>query len=207
MEQIAAIFRRPIEELIKIPELLEKLDRNRLSAGTYTLNDILEELRKPGRDPRDKFVAPSFDEQVRELADVQPGMVLEGVVTNVTKFGAFVDVGVHQDGLVHISELSNRYVKDPSEAVKAGQIVKVKVLSADPKTKRISLSIKALQDPPVKRPAPPQPKADSALRPQPKAKPAPKPQSEPRPKPKPQPKPQPTIEEQIAFLNSKWRTR
>ena len=88
-------------------------------------------MRKPGRDPRDKFVAPSFNEQVREISDVQPGMVLEGVVTNVTKFGAFVDIGVHQDGLVHISELSNRYVKDPSEAVKAGQIVKVKVLSAD----------------------------------------------------------------------------
>ncbi len=75
----------------------------------YTLNDILEELRKPGRDPRDKFVAPSFRDEVREIADVQPGMVLEGVVTNVTKFGAFVDIGVHQDGLVHISELSNRY--------------------------------------------------------------------------------------------------
>ncbi len=207
VEQIAQSFGVPIEELIKSPELLEKVDRNRVSAGTFTLNDILEELRKPGRDPRDKFVAPSFDDQVRELSDLQSGMVLEGVVTNVTKFGAFVDVGVHQDGLVHISELSSRYLKDPSEAVKAGQIVKVKVLSADPKTKRISLSIKALQDPPVKRPAPPQPKADSALRPQPKAKPAPKPQSEPRPKPKPQPKPQPTIEEQIAFLNSKWRTR
>ena len=113
----------------------------------YTLNDILEELRKPGRDPRDKFVAPSFHDEVREIADVQPGMVLEGVVTNVTKFGAFVDIGVHQDGLVHISELSNRYIKDPSEAVKAGQIVKVKVLSADTKTKRIALSMKALMAP------------------------------------------------------------
>ena len=95
----------PIEELIRNPQLLDKVDRNRLSAGTYTLNDILDELRKPGRDPRDKFVAPSFNDQVREIADVQPGMVLEGVVTNVTKFGAFVDIGVHQDGLVHISEL------------------------------------------------------------------------------------------------------
>ena len=113
VEQIAQSLSVPIEELIKNPRLLEKVDRNRLSAGTYTLNDILEELRKPGRDPRDQFVAPSFNEQVREISDVQPGMVLEGVVTNVTKFGAFVDVGVHQDGLVHISELSNRYVKDP----------------------------------------------------------------------------------------------
>ena len=115
VEQIAQSVGVPIEDLIKNPQLLEKVDRNRVSAGTYTLNDILEELRKPGRDPRDKFIAPSFNEQVRELSDVQPGMVLEGVVTNVTQFGAFVDVGVHQDGLVHISELSNRYVKDASE--------------------------------------------------------------------------------------------
>jgi uncharacterized protein len=179
VEQIAQSLGVPIEELIKNPALLEKVDRNRLSAGTYTLNDILEELRKPGRDPRDKFVAPSFNEQVRELSDVQPGMVLEGVVTNVTKFGAFVDVGVHQDGLVHISELSNRYIKDASDVVKVGQIVKVKVLSADAKTKRIALSIKALQEPAAKRP----PKAQS------------------------QPKPEPTMEEKIAQLASKWKTR
>jgi uncharacterized protein len=106
----------------------------------------LEELKKPGRDPRDKFVAPSFNESVRELTDVIPDMVLEGVVTNVTKFGAFVDIGVHQDGLVHISELSVKFIKDPSEAVKAGQIVKVKVLNVDAKTKRIALSIKALHE-------------------------------------------------------------
>jgi uncharacterized protein len=108
------------------------------------LTDIREELRKPGRDPRDKFVAPSFLESVHEISDLEIGMVLEGVVTNVTRFGAFVDVGVHQDGLVHVSELSNKFIKDPSEAVKAGQIVKVKVLSADARTKRVSLSIKAL---------------------------------------------------------------
>jgi uncharacterized protein len=179
VEQIAQSLGVPIEDLIKNPALLEKVDRNRLSAGTYTLNDILEELRKPGRDPRDKFVAPSFNEQVRELSDVQPGMVLEGVVTNVTKFGAFVDVGVHQDGLVHISELSNRYIKDASDVVKVGQIVKVKVLSADAKTKRIALSIKALQEPAAKRP----------------------------PKPQAQPKPEPTMEEKIAQLASKWKTR
>ena len=179
VEQIAQSLGVPIEELIKSPELLEKVDRNRVSAGTYTLNDILEELHKPGRDPRDQFVAPSFNEQVRELADVQPGMVLEGVVTNVTKFGAFVDIGVHQDGLVHISELSNRYVKAASDVVKVGQIVKVKVLNADPKTKRIALSIKALQTPPAKRP----------------------------PKPQPQPKPEPTLDEKIALLASKWKTR
>jgi protein Tex len=157
VEQIAQSLQAPIEEIIRNPQLLEKVDCKQLSAGTFTLNDILEELRKPGRDPRDSFVAPSFHEQVRDISDVQAGMVLEGVVTNVTKFGAFVDIGVHQDGLVHISELSNRFLKDPSEAVKTGQIVKVKVLSADTKTRRISLSIKALLEP-SSRPAP-QPQA------------------------------------------------
>jgi uncharacterized protein len=103
-------------------------------------------------------VAPNFAEGVREIADAQAGMILEGVVTNVTKFGAFVDIGVHQDGLVHISELSNRYIKDPSEAVKVGQIVKVKVLSADVKTKRIALSMKALMERPEVRKAAEKPK-------------------------------------------------
>jgi uncharacterized protein len=147
VEEIAKSLDAPVGELIRRPELLAKVDAKQLSAGTYTLKDILEELKKLGRDPRDKFVAPSFNETVREFADVQPEMVLEGVVTNVTKFGAFVDIGVHQDGLVHISELSNRFIKDPSEAVKAGQIVKVKVLSADAKSKRIALSMKALMGP------------------------------------------------------------
>lgn len=180
VEQIAQSLQTPIDEIIRNPQLLEKVDRSHLSAGTFTLNDILEELRKPGRDPRDKFVAPSFHEDVKEIADVQPGMVLEGVVTNVTKFGAFVDIGVHQDGLVHISELSNRFIKEPSEAVKAGQIVKVKVLSADAKTKRISLSMKALMEP--------------AGRPAPKPKLPPKPQAA-------------TLDEKLAALSSKWRVR
>ncbi len=152
VQQIAQSIDAPIPEIIRNPQLLAKLNRSQLTAGTFTVNDIIEELRKPGRDPREQFVAPSFNEQVRELADVQPGMVLEGVVTNVTKFGAFVDIGVHQDGLVHISELSNRFIKEPSEAVKAGQIVRVKVLSADTKTKRIALSIKALQAPAQRQP-------------------------------------------------------
>jgi uncharacterized protein len=146
VEQIARIAGSPVEGIIQQPELLKKVDSSQIKAGTFTLQDILEELRKPGRDPRDKFVAPSFLESVHEISDLEPGMVLEGVVTNVTRFGAFVDVGVHQDGLVHISELSNKFIKDPSEAVKAGQIVKVKVLSADARTKRVSLSIKALLD-------------------------------------------------------------
>jgi len=155
VEQIARIAGSPVEGLIQQPELLKRVDASQLQAGTFTLSDILDELRKPGRDPRDKFVAPSFLESVHEISDLEPGMVLEGVVTNVTRFGAFVDVGVHQDGLVHISELSNKFIKDPSEAVKAGQIVKVKVLSADARTKRVSLSIKALLEAaprPAKRP-------------------------------------------------------
>jgi len=167
VETIARSVGATIPEIIATPQLLESLDRNQLPTGAFTLNDILEELRKPGRDPRDSFVAPSFHEKVRELSDVEADMVLEGVVTNVTKFGAFVDIGVHQDGLVHISEISNRYIKDPAEVLKAGQVVKVKVLSSDLKTKRIALSIKALlppvasSAPPARaRQAPPQPPAD-----------------------------------------------
>ncbi len=152
VENIAAGLHVPVEQLIQNPELLAKVEK---TAGNYTLNDILEELKKPGRDPRDKFVAPSFKDDVREIADLTPGMKLEGVVTNVTKFGAFVDIGVHQDGLVHISELSNRYIRDANEIVKVGQIVKVQVISADTKTKRIALSMKSQQAAP---PAPPKPK-------------------------------------------------
>lgn len=197
VEQIASSLNVAIEDLIRKPELLEKADLSKLDVGTYTLNDILEELRKPGRDPRDKFVAPSFNESVREIADVQPGMVLEGVVTNVTKFGAFVDIGVHQDGLVHISELSNRFIKDPSEAVKAGQIVKVKVLSADTKTKRIALSMKALMEP-AQRPEKRKDSAPGAAANIGKG----------RPQSKSPAKPQPaTMEDKLSALASKWKTR
>jgi uncharacterized protein len=163
VEQIAKTQGISIPELIQKPELLSKVKKDDLSVGVYTLTDILEELRKPGRDPRDKFVAPKFNDDVKELADLKPGMTLEGVVTNVTKFGAFVDVGVHQDGLVHISELSNRYIKEPSEAVKVGQIVKVQVLTFDVRNKRIALSIKALQGPGQKQSRPPVEKAPVKL--------------------------------------------
>ena len=147
VQQIVGLLGVSIERLIQEPELLKKVNKSALAGGTYTVNDILEELKKPGRDPRAQFVAPSFQEGIREISDLRPGMKLEGVVTNVTKFGAFVDIGVHQDGLVHISELSNHYVKEPGDVVKAGQIVKVQVLSADPKIKRIALSMKALMSP------------------------------------------------------------
>jgi len=180
VEQIAGLLDASIEQIIQRPELLEQVDRSKLSAGAFTVNDILAELRKPGRDPRDTFVAPSFREEVRELSDVEVGMVLEGVVTNVTKFGAFVDIGVHQDGLVHISELSNRYIKEPSEAVKTGQIVKVKVLSVHAKAKRIALSIKQL----------------TLQTPRPASKPA-----------LPAPKPQQSMDEKLAALSMKWKVR
>jgi uncharacterized protein len=110
--------------------------------GLPTVKDILRELEKPGRDPRPEFRTASFQEGVNDLKDLQPGMVLEGTVTNVTNFGAFVDVGVHQDGLVHISALSDRFVKDPREVVKAGDIVKVKVLEVDGARKRIALTMR-----------------------------------------------------------------
>jgi uncharacterized protein len=181
VEQIARSADVPVAEIIRNPLLLNKVERGQLAAGTYTLNDILEELRKPGRDPRDTFVAPSFDEKVRELSDVEEGMVLEGVVTNVTKFGAFVDIGVHQDGLVHISELSNRFIKEPSEAVKTGQIVKVKVLTVDAKAKRIALSMKALMEPSRSASGRPAPKQEVRL-------PA-------------------TLDEKLAALSSKWKVR
>jgi protein Tex len=179
VERIAQTLNMPIDLLIQSPQHLTRIDARQLSAGSFTVSDILEELRKPGRDPRDQFVAPSFSESVREFTDVQPDMVLEGVVTNVTKFGAFVDIGVHQDGLVHISELSNRFIKDPSEAVKAGQIVKVKVLSADLKAKRIALSMKALMGPARNNQRPKQPGH--------------------------QPPSQPSLNEKLAMLSSKWR--
>lgn len=110
--------------------------------GVPTVRDILSELEKPGRDPRPEFKTATFQEGVEKLADLQPDMILEGVVTNVAAFGAFVDIGVHQDGLVHISMLSNRFVKDPHEVVKPGQIVKVKVLEVDLKRQRIALTMR-----------------------------------------------------------------
>jgi uncharacterized protein len=106
------------------------------------VRDILKELEKPGRDPRPEFKAAAFKEGVEELKDLAPGMLLEGVVTNVTNFGAFVDIGVHQDGLVHISMLSTRFIKDPHEVVKAGQVVQVKVLEVDVARKRIALTMR-----------------------------------------------------------------
>jgi protein Tex len=114
--------------------------------GVPTVRDILAELEKPGRDPRPEFRTAAFKEGIHEMRDLEPGMLLEGVVTNVANFGAFVDVGVHQDGLVHVSQLADRFVKDPREVVKAGDIVKVKVVEIDLKRRRIALTMKLNQD-------------------------------------------------------------
>ncbi len=115
--------------------------------GLPTVKDIMSELEKPGRDPRPAFKAASFSEGIEKISDLKPGMILEGTVTNVAAFGAFVDVGVHQDGLVHVSALSNKFVSDPREIVKSGQVVRVKVLEADPERKRISLTLRLEDEP------------------------------------------------------------
>jgi uncharacterized protein len=120
--------------------------------GVPTVKDILSELEKPGRDPRPEFKTATFMEGVEKISDLKPGMMLEGVVTNVAAFGAFVDIGVHQDGLVHISALADTFVKDPRTVVKPGDIVKVKVLEVDIPRKRISLTMR-MSDPAEKRPA------------------------------------------------------
>jgi len=130
--------------------------------GIPTVSDILKELEKPGRDPRPEFTTATFKEGVEELKDLQPGMILEGVVTNVAAFGAFVDIGVHQDGLVHISALADKFVKDPHTVVKAGQVVKVKVLEVDVKRKRIALTMRLTDAAPQagSKPEAPRPQRD-----------------------------------------------
>jgi uncharacterized protein len=115
--------------------------------GLPTVSDILTELEKPGRDPRPAFSTASFAEGVETLADLAPGMILEGVVTNVAAFGAFVDVGVHQDGLVHVSAMSRNFVSDPREVVRSGDVVRVKVLGVDAARKRISLTLRLDDEP------------------------------------------------------------
>jgi protein Tex len=145
VERMARDLGTPLASLIGNGELTRRIDVSRYKqddVGDFTLKDILAELQKPGRDPRKSFEAPKFRSDVRELADLQPGMELEGVVTNITAFGAFVDVGVHQDGLVHISQLADRFVKDPHEVVKVGDRVPVRVLAVDLERRRISLTAK-----------------------------------------------------------------
>ena len=135
----------PLAELMGNAKVLSTLKVDEFVDNTFgrmTVNDILTELKKPGRDPRPSFVTAQFKEGVETIADLKAGMSLEGVVTNVANFGAFVDIGVHQDGLVHISQLANTYVDDPHKVVKVGQIVKIKVLEVDVARKRIQLTMK-----------------------------------------------------------------
>ncbi len=149
VERLLARTGKRIEQLIGDGGFLRKVNVHELADdrfGAPTVRDILAELEKPGRDPRPEFKAATFRDDVRELSDLKPGMLLEGVVTNVTAFGAFVDVGVHQDGLVHISRLAKRFVKDPREVVKAGDLVQTKVLEVDLARKRVALTLR-LDDP------------------------------------------------------------
>jgi uncharacterized protein len=145
VETMAADLGVSLADLVTDPVLVSRIDLSRYVTGTVglpTLRDIIDELKKPGRDPRQEFQAAAFRDDIREMTDLKEGMVLQGVVTNVTAFGAFVDIGVHQDGLVHVSHLADRFIKDPNEAVRVGQLVKVKVLSVDMERKRIALSIR-----------------------------------------------------------------
>ena len=150
VQRIAADTGRDIRSLIGDSGFLRKLDPKQFTDETFglpTVTDILKELDKPGRDPRPEFKTAEFQDGVESLKDLKPGMILEGVVTNVTNFGAFVDIGVHQDGLVHISALSEKFVKDPYEVVKAGDIVKVKVMEVDIPRARVGLSMRMSDTP------------------------------------------------------------
>ncbi|WP_306475690.1 Tex family protein [Methyloversatilis sp.] len=155
VERILADVKKKARELIGDAATVKALSAQKYADerfGLPTVQDILRELEKPGRDPRPEFRAATFRDGIEQLKDLEPGMLLEGVVTNVTNFGAFVDIGVHQDGLVHVSAIANRYVKDPAEVVKAGDIVKVKVVEVDLARKRIALTMR-LGDEVARKPA------------------------------------------------------
>jgi len=154
VEQMAKDLNCSVKDLIAKKELREKIDLKKYVSekfGLPTLQDIMQELAKPGRDPRQQFEAFSFADDVHEITDLKVGMKLPGIVTNVTKFGAFVDIGVHQDGLVHISEMADKYITDPAEVVKVGQKVQVTVLEVDTERRRIALSLRSEAKPEMKK--------------------------------------------------------
>ncbi|MCK9283588.1 MAG: RNA-binding transcriptional accessory protein [Rhodocyclaceae bacterium] len=158
VERILADIKKSAKEVLGDVRAVKSLDPVKYTDdkfGLPTVQDILRELEKPGRDPRPEFKTASFREGVEDLKDLEPGMMLEGVVTNVTNFGAFVDIGVHQDGLVHVSALADRFVKDPHSVVKAGDVVKVKVLEVDAQRKRIALTMRMSDTPNRERPEAP----------------------------------------------------
>jgi uncharacterized protein len=188
VQRICQMAGKTVPELIGNDAVLDALDPALFineQFGLETVRDIIAELKKPGRDPRQRFEAVTFREGVHKPADLEVGMELQGVVTNVTDFGAFVDVGVHQDGLVHLSEISHSYVKNPADALSVGQSVRVKVLAVDLKSKRIGLSIKALlPGAPAPRPSGPRPER----RPRPdRPRPEARPDAEARPRPEARP--------------------
>jgi protein Tex len=167
VERMAESVGRPVIELIGNDEVLQAISLEAFiddRVGLPTLTDVLSELRAPGQDPRPPFRVAAFKEGLDDLADLKPGMILEGAVTNVATFGAFVDIGVHQDGLVHVSRLADRFVKDPHEVVKAGDIVRVKVIEVDVERKRIALTMRfdRKPQPSAQRPQPPRPPRDAA---------------------------------------------
>jgi protein Tex len=201
VQTMAAGLQVPVASLVGNADLVGKLDFSRFAdaehnLGKFTLEDIRNELLRPGRDPRPEFRTPEWRADVTAVKDLQVGMVLEGRVSNVANFGAFVDIGVHRDGLVHVSELTHRWVADPRDAVKVGEIVKVKVMEIDVQRERIGLSIKALQQPPAEgrhatgsagRSGRPTPNAPGGNRP-----PAPRPQP---------PKPQASMDDLMKKFN------
>ncbi|MFZ4414861.1 MAG: helix-hairpin-helix domain-containing protein, partial [Bacteroidales bacterium] len=145
VKKMAASLKTDIKELIENKELRDKIHPVDFVSGDFglpTITDIIKELEKPGRDPRTKFDYFEFDRNVNSMNDLHEGMILPGIVTNITAFGAFVDIGVHQDGLIHLSQMADRFVRDPNEIVKLNQKVEVKVLEVDKDRKRIQLSLK-----------------------------------------------------------------
>jgi len=153
VERIVARAGRPIDAVMGRGDALRGFAPEQFADdrfGVLTVKDILVELEKPGRDPRPDFKVARFNDGVEDIADLQPGMVLEGTVSNVAQFGAFVDLGVHQDGLIHVSQLAHRFVEDAREVVKTGDIVRVKVMEVDPVRKRIGLTMKLDAAPPRK---------------------------------------------------------
>src|SRR4028119_2117017 len=150
VQAIAKDLDLPLTEITKISEKIKTVNIKKYvteKVGEPTLRDIISELEKPGRDPRAEFKYATFQAGIKEISDLQVGMELEGIITNVANFGAFVDVGVHQDGLVHVSQLADRFVDDPKQIVKVGQVVKVRVLEVNEKLKRVSLTMKLQEKP------------------------------------------------------------
>jgi uncharacterized protein len=166
VEKMLTVTGKPVAELMGRAEMLKALKPELFANekfGVITVTDILSELEKPGRDPRPDFKVARFGEGVESIGDLREGMVLEGTVSNVAAFGAFVDLGVHQDGLVHVSQLAHKFVHDAREVVKTGDIVKVKVLEVDPARKRISLTMK-LGEAPARKGGPRENRFESAGR-------------------------------------------